>query len=121
MAHIVVCMFRIRRMNSDLGRPARHSVGDNLISILCMATMCAKKRSQLCNIALLEKAQGAEVLILHEAAMNAFNHMLIWMHADEHEKYRIRYSLHRKRFGREGVFESEYPYIYIYISHSCFA
>ena len=45
------------------------------------------------------------------------------MHTDKREKYRIRYDLHRIRFDREGVFDSEYLYItqsyMLCIDHMC--
>ena len=99
---IRICI--ISRIMYDWGLPARSSAGEEIvINLLCMTTMCVTKKSRRCVAAMLAKAQGAGVLIL--------SIIINLMHADEQMRYGIRYGLHRKRFGREGVFNSEYSHL----------
>ena len=92
-AQVNLCMKSIRWLRADVGSPARYSAGCCLINILCIATKFAK------------------VLILSTVLMISIMCMLNQMQVDEHVNTGIKGDLHRKRFDREGVFDSEYPFI----------
>ena len=91
-AHMNTCKKLISRLCVYLGRPVQICTGDNAINVLCRMDV------------------SVEVLILCLLIINRIL-MPSRMHTDKHETYRIQYDLHRNRFDREGVFESEYPYI----------